>query len=41
MRPEKTTCLCVCLWPLAEIYGTSVDYLLGRTDVSRPYPRKK
>ena len=25
---------------LAEIYGTSVDYLLGRTDVSRPYPRK-
>ena len=26
---------------LAEIYGTSVDYLLGRTDVSRPYPRKK
>ena len=26
---------------LAEIYGTSVDYLLGRTDVSRPYPRKR
>ena len=26
---------------LAEIYGTSVVYLLGRTDVSRPYPRKK
>lgn len=26
---------------LAEIYGTSVDYLLGRTDVSQPYPRKK
>lgn len=26
---------------LADFYGTSVDYLLGRTDESRPYPRKK
>ena len=23
---------------LADIYGTSVDYLLGRTDEKRPYP---
>ena len=26
---------------LAEIYQTSVDYLLGLTDDPRPYPRKK
>ena len=26
---------------LAEIYHTSVDYLLGLTDEPRPYPRKK
>ena len=26
---------------LAEYYGTSVDYLLGVTDVKKPYPRKK
>ena len=26
---------------LAEIYQTSVDYLLGRTDDPRPYPRRK
>lgn len=25
---------------LADFYGVSVDYLLGRTDVSRPYPKK-
>ena len=23
---------------LANLYGTSVDYLLGRTDERRPYP---
>ena len=23
---------------LAEYYGTSTDYLLGRTDVKEPYP---
>ena len=23
---------------LADFYGTSVDYLLGRTDESKPYP---
>lgn len=23
---------------LADLYGTSVDYLLGRTDERRPYP---
>ena len=25
---------------LADFYGVSVDYLLGRTDVSDPYPKK-
>ena len=26
---------------LADFYDTSVDYLLGRTDVKKAYPRKK
>ena len=26
---------------LADFYGTSVDYLLGRTDERKPYPLKK
>ena len=26
---------------LADYYGTSVDYLLGRTDERRPYPPTK
>ena len=26
---------------LAEIHGTSVDYILGLTDQRRPYPRKR
>lgn len=26
---------------LAEYYHTSVDYLLGRTDVRKPYPPKE
>lgn len=26
---------------LADFYHVSVDYLLGRTDVSEPYPPKK
>lgn len=26
---------------LADYYGTSVDYLLGRTDVRQPYPKAK
>lgn len=26
---------------LALFYHTSVDYLLGLTDISEPYPRKK
>ena len=25
---------------LAELYGVSVDYLMGRTNVKEPYPRK-
>lgn len=24
---------------LADFYGVSVDYLLGRTNVAKPYPR--
>ena len=26
---------------LADLYHTSVDYLLGRTDETKPYPPKK
>lgn len=26
---------------LADFYGVSVDYLLGRTDIKTPYPKKK
>lgn len=26
---------------LADYYDTSVDYLIGRTDVKKPYPVKK
>jgi len=26
---------------LSEFYETSVDYLLGRTDIKKPYPNKK
>lgn len=29
------------LCALADLYGVSVDYLLCRTDVTQPYPRKK
>ncbi len=25
---------------IADIYGTSVDYLIGRTDMKKPYPKK-
>lgn len=28
------------LHKLADFYGVSVDYLLGRTPVSTPYPKK-
>ena len=26
---------------LADFYGVSTDYLLGRTDEKKPYPKKK
>ncbi len=26
---------------LADLFNTSVDYLIGRTDVKRPYPKSK
>jgi len=26
---------------LVDFYNTSVDYLMGRTDVKEPYPRKR
>lgn len=29
------------LHALADFYGVSVDYLLGRTDETKPYPAKK
>lgn len=28
------------LHKLADFYGVSVDYLLGRTNVKAPYPKK-
>ena len=28
------------LHKLADFYGVSVDYLLGRTDIKTPYPAK-
>ena len=28
------------LLKLADYYGTSTDYLLGRTNVRKPYPKK-
>lgn len=29
------------LIPLAEFYNVSIDYLLGITDVMKPYPKKR
>ena len=29
------------LHKLADFYGVSVDYLLGRTDLPTPYPKKQ
>lgn len=29
------------LMALADYYGTSIDYLLGRTDNPKPYPKSK
>lgn len=29
------------LGKIADIYGTSIDYLLGRTDVFKPYPKRR
>lgn len=26
---------------LADFYNVSIDYLLGKTDVSKPYPKSK
>ena len=26
---------------LADFYGTSIDYLIGRTDQKEPYPKSK
>ncbi len=26
---------------LADFYGVSVDYLLGRTDIRKPYPKSR
>ncbi|WP_243208482.1 helix-turn-helix domain-containing protein [Oscillibacter hominis] len=28
------------LMKIADFYGVSVDYLLGRTNVKQPYPKK-
>ena len=37
---EKTEIPVSALHKLADFYGVSVDYLLGRTDVREPYPKK-
>lgn len=29
------------LGDIADLFGTSVDYLMGRTDIKKPYPKKK
>ncbi|WP_295215926.1 helix-turn-helix transcriptional regulator [Ruminococcus sp.] len=29
------------LGKIADIFQTSVDYLMGRTDIREPYPKKK
>ena len=29
------------LGKLADFYGTSIDYLVNRTDERKPYPRKR
>ena len=29
------------LWKLADFYGTSIDYLVGRTNEFKPYPKTK
>lgn len=29
------------LWKLADLYETSVDYLIGRTDETKPYPKSE
>ncbi|MGM9606966.1 MAG: helix-turn-helix domain-containing protein [Oscillospiraceae bacterium] len=29
-----------CADKLADFYGVSVDYLIGRTNVEKPYPKK-
>ena len=29
------------LWKLADFFDVSVDYLIGRTNVKQPYPRRK
>lgn len=26
---------------LADFYNTSIDYIVGRTDVTKPYPNRK
>lgn len=35
---DVPTCILI---EMADYYGTSVDYILGITDVKKPYPRSK
>lgn len=37
----KTDCPTDILIKLSYIYNTSIDYILGITDIMTPYPRKK
>ena len=36
----KRLCTIDLLMQLADLYGVSVDYLMNRTDVKEPYPKK-
>lgn len=38
---EKRTIPYDLIIKLSEFYNVSVDYLLGLTDIMKPYPRKK
>lgn len=39
-RGKRNTPIWV-LHKLADLYGTSIDYLTGRTDETKPYPKSK
>lgn len=40
LENENSSAKAEYLIPLAKFYNVSIDYLLGLTDVMKPYPRK-